>query len=88
MRSTKLLLTILVLVLGSTLSFAQNDIMRQARADKFALTNATIYTVTNGVIENGTIVISNGIIEAVGANVTIPTDAIVIDYEGQEIYRV
>jgi imidazolonepropionase-like amidohydrolase len=86
MRATKTLLTILVLVLSSTLSFAQNDIMRQARAEKFALTNATIYTVTNGVIENGTIVISNGIIEAVGANVTIPTDAIVIDYEGQEIY--
>lgn len=86
MRSTKLLLTILVLLLSTTLSEAQNDIMRQARAEKFALTNAKIYTVTNGVIENGTIVISNGIIQAVGANVAIPSDAIVIDYEGQEIY--
>lgn len=86
MRSTKLLLTILVLLLSTTLSVAQNDIMRQARAEKFALTNAKIYTVTNGVIENGTIVISNGIIQAVGANVAIPSDAIVIDYGGQEIY--
>lgn len=68
------------------LCFAQLDDGKKARAAKFALTNAKIYTVTNGVIENGTIVINNGVIEAVGANVSIPADAEVFDYEGREIY--
>ncbi len=62
-----------------------SDIIR-AETSKYALTNAKIYTVTNGVIEKGTIIINNGIIEAVGANVQIPGDAQVIDYSGQEIY--
>ncbi len=59
---------------------------RKARTAKFALTNAKIYTVTNGIIENGTIIITNGIIEAVGANIAIPSDAEVINYNGREIY--
>lgn len=76
-----------VLVLLPLFAFAQNDggIVR-ADNSKFALTNAKIYTVTNGVIENGTIIINNGIIEAVGADINIPGDAQVIDYSGQEIY--
>ncbi len=64
----------------------EDDQVMKARGGKFALTNAKIYTVTNGVIENGTLVISNGIIEAVGTNVSIPADAEVIDVEGKEIY--
>lgn len=86
MKFERTLLSVLVFLLIMVSAQAQTEITRQARADKFALTNATIYTVTNGVIENGTIVINNGIIEAVGANVTIPSDAIVVDYDGQEIY--
>ena len=76
-----------VLVFLPLCSFAQNDggIIR-ADNSKFALTNAKIYTVTNGIIENGTIIINNGIIEAVGTNISIPGDAQVIDYSGQEIY--
>lgn len=69
------------------LSFAQeDDQVLKARTGKFALTNAKIFTVTNGIIENGTIVINNGIIEAVGANITVPNDAEVIDVKGKEIY--
>lgn len=76
-----------VLVFLPLFAVAQNDggIVR-ADNSKFALTNAKIYTVTNGVIENGTIIINNGIIEAVGADINIPGDAQVIDYSGQEIY--
>lgn len=69
------------------LSLAQeDDQVLRARNGKFALTNAKIFTVTNGIIENGTIIINGGIIEAVGANVTIPADAEVIDCKGREIY--
>lgn len=51
----------------------------------FALTNATIETVTNGVIK-GTLLIEGGNISAIGANVAIPPDAQVIDCAGLFIY--
>lgn len=52
----------------------------------FALTNARIETITNGVIENGTVVISDGKITAVGANVTVPAGAQTIDCSDHTIY--
>jgi len=51
-----------------------------------ALRGATIHTVTNGVIQNGTIVLNGGKIVAVGANVTIPAGAKVVDVTGKHIY--
>ena len=51
-----------------------------------ALTGATIHTVTNGVIENGTIVFDNGRITAVGGNVAIPDGAQRVDVSGKHIY--
>jgi imidazolonepropionase-like amidohydrolase len=52
----------------------------------FALTNASIETVTKGIINNGTVVIQNGKIQAVGTNVQIPQGAEVIDCKGKWIY--
>ena len=57
-----------------------------APAGTWALTNARIETVTKGRIERGTIVIRNGIIEAVGPNVTPPGDARVVDLAGRTVY--
>ena len=54
--------------------------------DVWALTNARIETVTRGTIERGTIIIRNGLIEAVGATVSIPSDARVVDLAGRIIY--
>src|ERR1051326_8572523 len=62
---------------------AQNP---KAKYGTFALTNATIETVTKGTIKNGTVVISNGKITAVGDNVSIPQGAEVIDCKGQYVY--
>jgi imidazolonepropionase-like amidohydrolase len=58
----------------------------KGKTGTFALTNASIETVTKGVIQNGTVVISNGLITAVGANVQIPAGAEVIDCKGQWIF--
>jgi imidazolonepropionase-like amidohydrolase len=55
-------------------------------AGTWALTNARIETVTKGTIEKGTIVIRDGIIEAVGATVTPPSDARVVDLAGRTVY--
>ena len=57
-----------------------------ASVGTWALTNARIETVTKGTIEKGTIVIRDGIIEAVGANVTPPGDARVVDLTGRTVY--
>src|SRR5437764_14852726 len=48
-----------------------------------AIRNATIATIANGDIENGTIVVRGGKIAAVGANVQIPAGIRVIDGTGK-----
>ena len=51
-----------------------------------AITNARIVPVTKPTIERGTIVVRDGIIESVGANVSVPAGARVIDAAGAEVY--
>jgi imidazolonepropionase-like amidohydrolase len=50
-----------------------------------ALRGATLMTVTNGTIPNGTVVIRNGKIAAAGANVQIPADAELVEVGGRFI---
>ena len=52
----------------------------------FAVKNARIVPVSGPVIENGTVVIAKGLIQAVGTNVTIPPEAWVIDGTGLTVY--
>jgi imidazolonepropionase-like amidohydrolase len=54
--------------------------------DTYAITNARIFTVSGPVIDRGTVVIRDGLITAVGANVSAPPDARVIDGTGLTIY--
>ncbi|MDQ6887164.1 MAG: amidohydrolase family protein [Gemmatimonadota bacterium] len=56
-----------------------------AQEGTWALTNARIETVTRGVIERGTIVIRDGLIVAVGASVTVPSDARVVDLTSKTV---
>ena len=51
-----------------------------------AIRNARIIPVSSPAIPRGTVVLRNGLIEAVGANVTVPADAWVIDGEGLTVY--
>lgn len=52
----------------------------------FAVRGAMIYTVADGVIEDGTIVLRDGRIIAVGRDVEIPADAEIIDGEGKHVF--
>lgn len=52
----------------------------------FAIRGARIVTVSGADIESGTLVIRNGRIEAVGANVAVPTGAQTIDGRGLSVY--
>jgi hypothetical protein len=60
-----------------------------ARADEppfFAIKNVRIVPVSGPPIASGTIVVSRGVIQAVGANVTVPPEARVIDGAGMTVY--
>jgi imidazolonepropionase-like amidohydrolase len=52
----------------------------------WAITNARIHTVSGPVIPRGTIVIRGNTIQAVGANVSIPSGARVVDARGGNVY--
>ena len=52
----------------------------------YAIRNARIVTVSGPDIENGTVVIRDGKIEAVGANVSVPAGAQTIDGRGLSVY--
>ncbi|MYC92443.1 MAG: amidohydrolase family protein [Gemmatimonadetes bacterium] len=56
------------------------------QSEPVALQGATIHTVTSGVIENGTILLENGVITAIGTDVDIPAGARVVDVTGKHIY--
>ncbi|PYT03842.1 MAG: amidohydrolase, partial [Acidobacteria bacterium] len=58
----------------------------QGPAGTYAIRNARIITVTGPVIENGTVVIANGKIAAVGASASVPSGAKVIEGKGLSVY--
>ncbi len=57
-----------------------------AQQDTWALTNVRVITVSGNPIANGTVIVRNGLIVEVGASVTIPPDARVLDLEGKTVY--
>lgn len=59
---------------------------RQEQPTAIAIRNAKIVTISGADIGKGTVVMRGGLIEAVGENVTPPSDAMVIDGEGLTVY--
>jgi len=59
---------------------------QKGKTGVFALTHATLETVTKGSIANGTLIISQGKITAMGEGVEIPAGAEVIDCKGLFVY--
>ena len=48
-----------------------------------ALKNCKAVTITNGILDNATILVEEGLIKAVGLDVEIPAEAEVIDLSGK-----
>ena len=91
MKQRKFFLTLVcVLTLAvSGLSIGLLVHPNQVRAfdgEAYAIKGATIVTVTGATIQKGTVVIRNGMIAAVGADVSVPADARVIDGTGLTVY--
>jgi len=64
----------------------RGQITEKAEFGKFAITNGTIHTVTNGVIESGVVLIDGEKISLVGRNVKVTPDYTRIDATGKHIY--
>jgi len=62
------------------------DGMRDNTPAVHAFTNATIVTSPGNTITNATLVVRNGVIEAVGRNARVPADARVWNMQGRTIY--
>jgi imidazolonepropionase-like amidohydrolase len=58
----------------------------QSRTDIYAITNAQVVTVSGPTLSRATVVIRDGLIEAIGDNVKVPADARVIDGTGLTVY--
>jgi imidazolonepropionase-like amidohydrolase len=88
----RLISTSLFVVLCVVTAFAQQASSNMGPAfmsgtpGTFAIRGARIVTVSGADIENGTVVIANGKIAAVGANVSVPAGAHVIEGRGLIVY--
>ncbi len=69
----------MMLLAAASLTFAQAP-------GPIALRGARVVTVSGPVLEKGTVLLRNGLIEAVGEHVDLPKDAWVIDGQGITVY--
>ncbi len=81
----RLLATLLALCLLPALAIRFATAQRTG-IHTYAITNARIVPVSGATIERGTVVVRDGLIAAVGANVTAPSDARIIDGAGLTVY--
>ncbi len=79
----KLIFTIAFTVLGSGFLQAQSP---KGEIGAYALTNATVHTITNGTLEKATVVIRDGKIEDIGTLSQFGSDVEVIDCSGKHIF--
>lgn len=68
-------------------AFSQANVLpAPAQKGVMYVKNATIHVGNGKVIENGVIQVRDGKIEKVGADITVPADATVVDAKGQQVY--
>lgn len=82
--NTKTMLRFAFLLLSVALLAAPG--WAQSAPAAYAIVGAKIYPISGPPIENGTVIIRDGKIAAVGRNVAAPSDAQVIDAKGLEVY--
>jgi imidazolonepropionase-like amidohydrolase len=80
------LLTLALVTTALVSPFVGVSAQPAARAPRYAITNARIVTVAGPVIDKGTVVMHDGVIEEVGAAVTAPADALIVDGSGLTVY--
>jgi imidazolonepropionase-like amidohydrolase len=74
------------LVVGLAILTAVTTMATAQESKVYAITGGTIYTLAGEPIEKGTVVIRDGRVSEVGANISVPAGAEVIDASGLEVY--
>ncbi|MBI5170588.1 MAG: amidohydrolase family protein [Candidatus Eisenbacteria bacterium] len=69
---------------GATAAWAGPEV--PGAAGRYAITGATVHTVTRGDVPNATLVFENGRIVSIEANGAVPAGAKVIDQKGRHVY--
>ena len=78
-----------LLVIALVVSLAavgQSAVAAPQRRSAYAITGATVVTSPGNVVENATVVLRDGLVEAVGTGVPTPADARAIDASGMTVY--
>ena len=74
------------LACSTVLTLAPAQSQAQEKATTYAITHAKIFTLTGAPIDDGTIILRDGKVAAVGANIETPAGAQVIDGKGLQVY--
>jgi len=85
-RRSILLILFLVFAISGMSQTARQTGLREYSPAVFAFTNARIITGPGSSVDSGTLLIRDGVIEAVGRRVSLPADAQQIDLGGKYIY--
>lgn len=81
-----MVLIVVIFLSGIQTGIASDPIPAKKQDRPIALVGGTIHTVSGPVIENGTIVFDNGVIVAVGKEISVPPNAERIDVSGKHVY--
>jgi imidazolonepropionase-like amidohydrolase len=68
--------------MGLALALASPAAVRAEKDAVYALVGGRVVTVSGATLESGTVILRDGVIEAIGAEVAVPADARVIDAKG------
>ena len=77
---------LLLPALAAMILFTPSEVAAQYEGRTYAITDARLVTLTGEVIDSGTIVLRGGLIEALGADVNPPADAVLIDGDSLTVY--
>lgn len=80
----KKILLLVVVAVWLLPAVAQEPVLRQPVPGVHAITGVTLVTAPGETVEDGVIVVRDGIIEAVGADVEVPPDARVHEYDPEQ----
>ncbi|WP_420318534.1 amidohydrolase family protein [Ekhidna sp.] len=76
---------VLLMAIIPLIGWAQDDELKPVTS-KYAIRNATIIQAPGRTIQNGSVLIENGIIKAVGSSIAIPADAWIVDADSMFVY--
>ncbi len=77
----------IALTCSMVIAYSQANVLpAPAQKGSTVITNATVHTGNGQVIENASILITDGKIASIGSNITIPAGATTVDAKGKQVY--